>query len=219
MVTRIANQWADRIYDAEPDVFPSPETTAPSARPIPSTIPSFTAPFSEDKTRRTGIYDTLDSNVGSDVMEFTHTPLPRINSALSTKRFGPNNPTRPFRTVAGYLEDLFTPFLHLVTLNTTLEKLEKSDGQWTLTLRQSEKEYRGQTSDYWWTEEFDAVIVASGHYTVPQIPTITGLTDFAKVYPSKLEHSKSFRNSNDYVGKVLESFGSCKQCLTLNSVL
>lgn len=172
---------------------------------MPDTIPSFAPPAPEDTTRRTATYDALDSNVGSEVMAFTHTPFPQVNSALTTERFGPNNPTHPWRVVAGYLEDLFAPYLHLVTLNTTLEKLEKQGDEWVLTLRQSGRKYRGQEVDYWWTERFDAVIVASGHYTVPNVPHIPGIGEFAKKYPTKLEHSKQFRNINDYVDKVLRS--------------
>lgn len=82
-------------------------------------------------------------------MEFTHTPLPSANSALSVEKFGLNNPTRPYGVVAKYLEDLFTPYLHLVKFNTTVEKLEKIDKEWVITLRQS-----GNKHDYWWTERF-----------------------------------------------------------------
>ncbi|PVH80841.1 putative dimethylaniline monooxygenase [Cadophora sp. DSE1049] len=195
---RVGGTW---VYDAQPDVFPTSSAKNPPSRQIPSTIPGFAPPAKEDTTRRTGVYSTLDSNVGSAVMEFTHTPFPKINSALSTERYGHGNPTRPYAVVAGYLEDLIAPYLHLVTLNTTLEKLKKEGEEWVLTLRQSGVENRGQKADYWWNERFDAVIVASGHYTVPFVPKIPGLGVFAEKFPGRLEHSKQFRNINEYVGK------------------
>lgn len=135
-------------------------------------------------------------------MEFTHTPFPKINSALTTERYGHNNPTRPYAVVAGYLDDLIAPYLNLVTLNTTLEKLEKDGEVWVLTLRQTGRESRGEKVDYWWTERFDAVIVATGHYTVPFVPAIPGLKEFQEKLPGRLEHSKQFRDINEYVGKV-----------------
>ncbi|KAH9208303.1 putative dimethylaniline monooxygenase [Leptodontidium sp. 2 PMI_412] len=195
---RIGGTW---IYDAKPDDFPTTSAKNPSPRQIPSTIPGFAPPAAEDTTRRTGIYSTLDSNVGSEVMEFTHTPFPKINSALTTERYGHNNPTRPYAVVAGYLDDLIAPYLNLVTLNTTLEKLEKDGEVWVLTLRQTGRESRGEKVDYWWTERFDAVIVATGHYTVPFVPAIPGLKEFQEKLPGRLEHSKQFRDINEYVGK------------------
>jgi hypothetical protein len=109
----------------------------PKVRTIPTKTPSFTSPAAEDTTRRTGIYEGLDSNVGATVMEFTHTPFPEINSASSVEKYRLNNPTLPYKVVAKYLEDLFTPYLHLITLNTTVERLEKDGEEWVITLRQS----------------------------------------------------------------------------------
>ena len=109
--------------------------------------------------------------------------------------------------MAGYLEDIFTKYLHLVTFNTTLERLEKKSGKWELTLRKSGVLYRGQPRDYWWTETFDAVVLASGHYSVPFVPDIPGLAEFQKAYPGKLEHSKQFRSRDQYVGKTVVVVG------------
>lgn len=70
-----------------------------------------------------------------------------------------------------------------------------------MTLRQSGHFHRNQPAEYWWVEEFDAVVVASGHYNVPLIPEIGGLDSAFKEYPGVFEHSKSFRSANDYVDK------------------
>lgn len=56
-----------------------------------------------------------------------------------------------------------------VSYNTSVERAEKVGSMWQVTLRKP-----GQVHDYWWTEEFDAIIVASGHYNVPYIPPIPG---------------------------------------------
>lgn len=155
---------------------------------------------------RTGIYNTLDSNVGAKVMAFTHTPFPEVNSADSIKRFGTNNPTRPYQVIAGYLEDGFQDYRHLLSLNTTVERVQKVGKEWVLTLRKSDETYRGQARDYWWQENFDAVVVATGHYTVPSIPAIWGIDEAVKALPNKFEHSKSFRSLEGYVGKVSQSW-------------
>ncbi|KAJ5370877.1 uncharacterized protein N7496_006969 [Penicillium cataractarum] len=194
-------------YDSTPDLFPTARNLAESRNAIPKKLPQFASPSPEDTTARTGIYDSLDSNVGSKAMAFTHKPFPNINSALSVKQFGHSNPTHPFRIIAGYLEDLFKDYHHLASFNTTVEKIEKQEGKWILTLRQSGHIRDDELRDYWWQEEFDAVIVASGHYSVPLVPDIPGLDVAFKAYPTKFEHSKAYRSQNDYVDKKVVVVG------------
>jgi hypothetical protein len=191
-----------RIYDEKPDVFPSPVSKRPKANTVPEQIPTFTIPLEEDVGVRSGVYDTLDSNVGAEVMAFTHTPFPNINSADSVRRYGAHNPTRPYKVVEQYIEDGFVPFRHLLSLNTVVEKVEKKGNEWIVTLRKVNDELRGEKKDYWWQEKFDAVAVATGHYNVPFIPAIWGIDEAVKALPDKFEHSKLFRTPDDYVGKV-----------------
>lgn len=49
---------------------------------------------------------------------------------------------------------------------------------------------------------FDAVIVASGHYHTPLIPSIPGLAEAKSRWPSRTTHSKSFRSSRGFEQKV-----------------
>lgn len=201
---RVGGLWH---YDPIPDVFPTPGTSGENRNIIPSDLPRFTPPVAEDTTTRTGIYESLDSNVGAKAMAFTHTPFPEVNSAVSVRQLGRANPTRPFRVIAGYLEDLFRPYLQLVSFQTTVEKVEKIGAKWILTLRQSSHFYRDQPADYWWQEEFDAVIVATGHYNVPLIPEIPGLDIAFQTHPDRFEHSKNFRSANDFVNKQVVVVG------------
>ncbi|OOF89935.1 hypothetical protein ASPCADRAFT_180079 [Aspergillus carbonarius ITEM 5010] len=197
---RVGGIWH---YDPIPDPFRAPghDASHPGPNPIPTTLPQFTPPQPEDTSARTGIYSHLDSNVGANTMSFTHTPFPPINSALSIKQFGSANATRPFRVVANYLEDLFIPYLHLVSLHTTVERVQKTGSEWTLTLRKSNHLYRHRPSDYWWTETFDAVIIASGHYNEPFIPSIPGLSTTATTHPHAFEHAKAFRHPDHYINQ------------------
>ena len=196
-----------RLYDPEPDTFPAPVGKRPGTNQPPSQLPTFAAPAGEDVGARTGIYDTLDSNVGAKVMAFTHTPFPENNSADSIRRYGVNNPTRPWQVIERYIEDGFKEYRHLLSLSTTVERVEKVGEEWIVTLRKSDETYRGQTQDYWWQEKFDAVVVATGHYTAPYIPAIWGIDEAVKALPHKFEHSKSFRSPDDYVGKVSWKLG------------
>ena len=187
--------------DEIPDRFPSTETSSRKEDEIPARLPWLKSPAPEDLTSRTAIYEGLDSNVGAKAMAFTHTPFPNSNSASSTRHLGRSNPTRPFRVVRKYLEDLFQDYLHLASLNTTVAKVEKLGHRWNLTLRQSGHSDGTNPKDYWWEEQFDAVVVASGHYSVPFIPNVPGLGTAIEHYPSVFEHSKAFRRADDYVNK------------------
>jgi thioredoxin reductase len=187
--------------DEAADRFPSPEALSREKNEVPARLPLLKSPAPEDLTSRTAIYEGLDSNVGATAMAFTHTPFPNVNSASSTRYFGRSNPTRPFRVVRKYLEHLFQDYLHLASLNTTVEKVEKLGDKWNLTLRQTGHSDGTNPKDYWWEEQFDAVIVASGHYSVPFVPNLPGLGAAIERYPTVFEHSKEFRRADDYVNK------------------
>lgn len=87
----------------------------------------------------------------------------------------------------------------LVAFDTTVEKAEKQGSAWVLTLRQ---EIEGSEQDRWWQEEFDAVVVATGHYNVPYLPNIPGLVEVEKRFPGTVSHSKHYRRKADFEGKV-----------------
>lgn len=201
---RVGGTWN---YDPVPDPFPSPDTNTKSNKIIPTHFPAFTPTVAEDTTTRTGIYEGLDSNVGAKVMAFTYAPFPEINSPLSIERYGKSNPTRPFRVVARWLEDLFQDYLHLISFNTTVEKVEKVGNKWTVTLRRTGQLHHDEVQDYWWQEQFDAVIIASGHYYVPFVPNVPGLNEASKAHPSRFEHSKSYRSPYDYIDKKVVVVG------------
>jgi cation diffusion facilitator CzcD-associated flavoprotein CzcO len=179
-----------------------PVSKRPTSNQAPSQLPTFSPPKGEDVGARTGIYSTLDSNVGAKVMAFTHTPFPEVNSADSIGRYGKDNPTRPYQVIERYIEDGFKNYRHLLSLNTTVESVEKVGKEWILTLRKSHETFGGENQDYWWQEKFDAVVIGTGHYTVPYIPAIWGIDEAVKALPHKFEHSKFFRSPDDYVGKV-----------------
>lgn len=51
-------------------------------------------------------------------------------------------------------------------------------------------------------QDFDAVVVASGHYHAARVPDIPGLAEWKRAYPDRVQHSKSYRKPEDYQGKV-----------------
>jgi len=53
-------------------------------------------------------------------------------------------------------------------------------------------------------ERFDYVIVASGHYSVPNVPTFPGIEKF----PGRVLHAHDFREANEFAGKRLLLIGA-----------
>lgn len=84
-------------------------------------------------------------------------------------------PFAPHHVPRQYVENYFSihktdGFLQLSTTVEEIKKLPPSNGQsaerWKLTLR---KHDALRKVDVWWEEEFDAVILANGHYAVPYV--------------------------------------------------
>ncbi|KAL4907976.1 hypothetical protein BDW74DRAFT_114301 [Aspergillus multicolor] len=194
-------------YDAVPQRFPG---TYPSADDLvqPSTFPQTTSPaLPADGTMPTAIYSWLDTNVPAELMAFTHTPFLEGNSPVSVERYGERNVTRPWHVVAQYLLNLVEGHRGSISFKTTVISVEKTDtGKWRLTLTRPEV-VEGETRDFWWQEEFDAVVVAIGQYNEPFLPKIPGLEKAVKTHPEALEHVNAFRSCSDYVGKKVVVLG------------
>ncbi|ELR02978.1 hypothetical protein GMDG_05835 [Pseudogymnoascus destructans 20631-21] len=138
-------------------------------------------------------------------MEFSQEPIPVKQTSRSIQRHGPSTPFRHHTVVQGYIEGLLDRkgYKDFVECGVTVERVEKVDASWKLTLRKA-----GSERDYWWAEEFDAVVVASGHYTVPHVPHIEGLKGFASAYLGSVEHSKGYRGAEKYRQKNVVVIGA-----------
>ena len=99
------------------------------------------------------------------------TNVPGIVMALSDRRYA-YGPFVPHWIPKQYLSEYFSwhGLDQNLVLNTTVEDVSRipptvdSDNRWRLTLRKHEP---AASVDEWWQEEFDAVVIANGHYAVP----------------------------------------------------
>lgn len=177
--------------------------TADGPVPIPDNLPRHVPTLSQHRYFDSHVYPTLHANVAASVMEYSQEQIPDILSEWSVNIHGPDTPFRHHTVIRQYIEDLLNRngYQDFVEYNTTVERAEKDPqtGKWTLTLRRA-----GEPNglDYWWTETFDALVVASGHYAVPYVPVIKGLKEFAEKYPGSVEHTKQYRGPEKYKGKV-----------------
>ncbi|KAJ7166513.1 FAD/NAD-P-binding domain-containing protein [Mycena crocata] len=102
----------------------------------------------------------------------------------------------------------------VTSYSTRVEKLEKLDAAqtWQLTLRRLERlPESGKIKVQWWTEEFDAVVVATGPYVSPHVPDIVGIVDWSKASDAghhRIYHSQSYRRPERYQNKTVLIVGA-----------
>ncbi|KAF8856860.1 FAD/NAD(P)-binding domain-containing protein, partial [Acephala macrosclerotiorum] len=194
------------IYDRDPK--PSlpilPGALPASVDPplvIPSSLPRIISPNQQERFAQTPIYDSLTTNV------------PDIAMCFSDQRFA-HGIFVPHHIPRQYIENYFSSHNldDLLVLNTTVEDVslitssELGTGErWKLTLRKYDC-YRHV--DVWWEEEFDAVILANGHYSVPFIPEVKGLKAYSEKYPGRVQHSKYYRSPIQYKSQKLLVIGN-----------
>lgn len=185
--------------------------------PIPDHLPAQTPASPQPRFAESSIYPYLETNVNDVAMSFTGGGLESIpdrRSEWSVSMHGPETPFRHWQVLREYVTALWARrgYGDLVSYGTTVERAEKVGGEWVVTLR------RGGDDglDRWWSETFDAVVVASGHFNVPWIPAVEGLDEFERARPGSVLHSKMFRGRDDFRGKVS---GRCSyQNTTLESL-
>ncbi|KAJ7575403.1 FAD/NAD(P)-binding domain-containing protein [Mycena floridula] len=91
-----------------------------------------------------------------------------------------------------------------VEYNTRVEAVKKrfddSDNHigWTLTLKKLLKTGEKTSKATWWTEDFDAIVVASGRYNAPSIPDIPGLAAWKSHAPQSISHSREYRHPQSF---------------------
>nr|QFR37235.1 flavin-containing monooxygenase [Cyberlindnera americana] len=148
----------------------------------------------------TASYEGLRTNIPEQLMTFS-----------DNKSWGENQGERvDGKYVHGvaiqrYIERYIDRHKENVVFRTTVESVtkdySKDNSPFILTLRTETdlKDEDGDLLDNWWTEEFDSVVVATGHYHVPFIPNVPGLDAVCREFPNLVKHSKTFRDAETEV--------------------
>jgi cation diffusion facilitator CzcD-associated flavoprotein CzcO len=140
------------------------------------------------------MYERLDTNIPKDLMAFNDQPF--SSSALLF-------PSR--QTVQEYLVEYSQEVRHLISFSTQVEDVRhlRDDGieSWEVT---SKSTISGCVKK----STYDAVIVASGHYSVPFVPFVQGMNEFKAKYPNLITHSKIYRSPQGFAGKKVIVVGS-----------
>jgi cation diffusion facilitator CzcD-associated flavoprotein CzcO len=75
--------------------------------------------------------------------------------------------------------------------NTRVEEVRKQEEYWVVRTTTLNSTSGRRLVERRWT--FDAVVVASGHYSMPRIPDFPGLSEWKRMYPDRVWHSKRYR--------------------------
>ncbi|KDQ17070.1 hypothetical protein BOTBODRAFT_30457 [Botryobasidium botryosum FD-172 SS1] len=153
------------------------------------------------------IWTSIVSNAASPVQQITELPWP-VGTAWELPHAKLRAYLRAFASYQGVNSNDENPE---VSYNTRVERVEKiadgegtaeNSGKWKLTLK-TLKESKGKVTARWWTEDFDAVIVATGRYNAPSIPRIPGLEAWAAQWSDLIWHSRQYRRPEFFANKTV----------------
>ncbi|GAP86519.2 putative fad dependent oxidoreductase protein [Rosellinia necatrix] len=145
-------------------------------------------------------YAGLKNNVPTTLMKSSLLPWP-----AGTEEFIDQG------RIVQYLEDIakLCNVVGNVQFHTRVESVLKPEGDTQWKVKTSTVHVEGDTfSKTRRSEGFDAVVVASGHYHVPFVPDIPGLSDWKGRFPGRVIHSKSYRTPAPFKGKTVLLIGA-----------
>lgn len=167
---------------------------------IPEELPKTVPKSTKQRFMDTATYSYLESNVEAIAMEFSEEPFPAGGSDESIAKYGSETPFRHNTIIKDWINDLYKKkgYHDHIHFNTSVELVSKNDDtkNWELVLREFGKDH-----DHVSTENFDAVIVATGHYDVPYVPNIPGLQEFYENPNKDVIHTKAYRSREDFRDK------------------
>jgi cation diffusion facilitator CzcD-associated flavoprotein CzcO len=154
----------------------------------------------------------------SPLYEYLETNIPKPLMQFSDKAFDEKLPLFPgHKDVQEYLERYAEDVRGLIRFNTAVKDVRPVPNE-----SGSEQEQWDVTTKYLHTgdettQRYDAVVVANGHYTIPHVPSISGLASWAQRYPGTVIHSKAYRRPQDYTGQKVLVIGNSASGLDIAS--
>lgn len=153
---------------------------------------------------KSGVYDDLFTNVSQKLMSFTS------GFDIETEVPPNENPYYPFikhQDVLTYLQNFakLNGLKKYIRFNTSIEKVYKDGNSWVVTAVEID---RINGVEKWYSETFDAVVLATGRFNIPFVPYIEGMDVFNIKHPNIISHTKAFRNTDDYEDKKILLVGS-----------
>ena len=139
------------------------------------------------------MYEHLEANIPHIIMKHSDKPLE-------------DNQLFPSReTILNYLEEYAQDIQDLVHFQTQITDVRLLNDEGQASWLVQSKDLRNSNLS---SKTYDAVIVANGHYTVPHIPSITGMKAWNEAYPGIINHSKHYRRPSPYTNKKVLVVGN-----------
>ncbi|KAI1084117.1 FAD/NAD(P)-binding domain-containing protein [Whalleya microplaca] len=148
------------------------------------------------------MYNDLNTNIPHTLMRFSDTPFPDGCEIFPTRQ-----------VVQDYLVRYAQDVRHLIRFSTQVTGVSLRSAPGAAPASPTREQWDVQTTDLLsgaQTEAvYDAVVVASGHYATPYIPSdISGLTAFHAAHPGAISHSKLYRSPEAFRGKKVIVVGA-----------
>ncbi|WYZ38599.1 hypothetical protein EsH8_III_000513 [Colletotrichum jinshuiense] len=141
----------------------------PPLRPTPDAPPVFPTPM----------YGTLHANTVKTTMNYKDVPFPDSTWVFPSRQ-----------AIHEYLVKYAKDVRHLIKFSHQVKALnlrhENGRDKWDL---QAACTISGRK----FSETYDAVVIANGHYDIPYIPDVKGIKTFHEAYPTAILHSKNYR--------------------------
>ena len=178
------------VWNYSPGSFKTnPRTVAPQLKPSGSAEqPVWRA--DDEYTIISPLYDRLEANSMKEMMQFPDKPFP------ADEKLYP-----PHASIRKYVQEYADDVKHMVKLETQVLDVRKSAGKWNVVTRN----LRTGTMA---TDNYDAVVVANGHYNDPYIPTIVGIESWNEAYPGVISHSKFYDAPESFANKKVVIVGN-----------
>ncbi|KAI9832397.1 MAG: hypothetical protein M1819_004385 [Sarea resinae] len=144
-------------------------------------------------------YEGLSNNVSTPLMQLKGHPWPEGTEDYVNHRI-----------LSQYIQDASQKYgVEASTIyDTRVERVEKRGSKWrfrTTTLRKNGPGSWKKIKAFW---NFDAVVVASGHYHAERVPDIPGLKTWKELWPNRVQHSKSYRIPTEFKDQTVLLIGA-----------
>lgn len=148
------------------------------------------------------LYDRLETNIPKDLMRF------------SEKAFPSQAPLFPkHRTVKEYLEEYAQEVMNIIHFETQVSEVTRKDSGQNAWEVKTTNLQTGTVS----TRTYDAVVVASGHFTVPHVPDILGIAAWDKAHSGAISHSKFYDSPEVFRAKKVVVVGNSASGLDIGT--
>ncbi|KAK9471273.1 uncharacterized protein V1510DRAFT_404253 [Dipodascopsis tothii] len=135
-------------------------------------------------------YDGLTTNVPWEIMTYDCPTAPKDVPLFAHRS-----------QVVDFLEAYAADISSNIRYNTNVTDLRKRDGVWTI-------EYDDLVAGTSGSDSFDAVVVASGYFYLPFIPSQPGVDEWAERYAGSVVHAKNYRRPDAFADKTVLVVGN-----------